>query len=137
MNLWLTRLKEPVPAGLETPAELARFELSRAFPDVQVELAEQSAMGEGYRIDPLPGGSIRITGGSTGVLYGAYRLILDRFCGETAAAVESAPKYALRMIDCWDNPDGTIERGYAGHSLFFRDLSDALYCINIPFHITS
>ena len=121
MNLWLTRLKEPVPAGLETPAELARFELSRAFPDAQVELAEQSAMGEGYRIDPLPGGSIRITGGSTGVLYGAYRLILDRFCGETAAAVESAPKYALRMIDCWDNPDGTIERGYAGHSLFFRD----------------
>ena len=121
MNLWLTRLKEPVPAGLETPAELARFELSRAFPDAQVELAEQSAMGEGYRIDPLPGGSIRITGGSTGVLYGAYRLILDRFCGETAAAVESAPKYALRMIDCWDNPDGTIERGYAGRSLFFRD----------------
>ena len=121
MNLWLTRLKEPVPAGLETPAELARFELSRAFPDVQVELAEQSAMGEGYRIDPLPGGSIRITGGSTGVLYGAYRLILDRFCGETATAVESAPKYALRMIDCWDNPDGTIERGYAGRSLFFRD----------------
>ena len=121
MNLWLTRLKEPVPAGLETPAELARFELSRAFPDAQVELAEHSAMGEGYRIDPLPGGSIRITGGSTGVLYGAYRLILDRFCGETAAAVESAPKYALRMIDCWDNPDGTIERGYAGRSLFFRD----------------
>ena len=121
MNLWLTRLKEPVPAGLETPAELARFELSRAFPDAQVELAEQSAMGEGYRIDSLPGGSIRITGGSTGVLYGAYRLILDRFCGETAAAAESAPKYALRMIDCWDNPDGTIERGYAGRSLFFRD----------------
>ena len=39
MNLWLTRLKEPVPAGLKTPAELARFELSRAFPDAQVELA--------------------------------------------------------------------------------------------------
>ncbi len=120
MNLWLTRLKDPVPAGLKSPAELAGFELSHALPDTQVILREQPALNEGYRIEPLPGG-FRITGGHTGLLYGAWRLIMDRLCGEASAAViDSAPKYAMRMIDCWDNPDGTVERGYAGRSLFFR-----------------
>ena len=122
MNLWLSQLKDPVPDGLKTPAELARFELSHALPDPAVTLAEDASLGDGYRIEPLADGGLRIAGGSTGLLYGAYRLILDRLCGETISdSVESAPKYALRMIDCWDNPDGTIERGYAGRSLFFAD----------------
>ena len=30
----------------------------------------------------------------------------------------SAPRVKLRMLDHWDNLDGTIERGYAGHSLW-------------------
>ena len=120
MNLWLSQLKDPVPDGLKTPAELARFELSHALPDPAVTLAEDASLGDGYRIEALDDGSFHIAGGSTGLLYGAYRLILDRLCGETISdSVESAPKYALRMIDCWDNPDGTIERGYAGRSLFF------------------
>ncbi len=122
MNLWLSQLKDPVPDGLKTPAELARFELSHALPDPAVTLAEDASLGDGYRIEALDDGSFHIAGGSTGLLYGAYRLILDRLCGETISdSVESAPKYALRMIDCWDNPDGTIERGYAGRSLFFAD----------------
>ena len=122
MNLWLSQLKDPVPDGLKTPAELARFELSHALPDPAVTLAEDASLGDGYRIEALDDGSFHIAGGSTGLLYGAYRLILDRLCGETIPdSVESAPKYALRMIDCWDNPDGTIERGYAGRSLFFAD----------------
>ena len=120
MNLWLSQLKDPVPDGLKTPAELARFELSHALPDPAVTLAEDASLGDGYRIEALDDGSFHIAGGSTGLLYGAYRLILDSLCGETIPdSVESAPKYALRMIDCWDNPDGTIERGYAGRSLFF------------------
>lgn len=120
MNLWLSQLKDPVPDGLKTPAELARFELSHALPDPAITLAEDASLGDGYRIEALDDGSFHIAGGSTGLLYGAYRLILDRLCGETISdSVESAPKYALRMIDCWDNPDGTIERGYAGRSLFF------------------
>ena len=120
MNLWLSQLKDPVPDGLKTPAELARFELSHALPDPAVTLAEDASLGDGYRIEALDDGSFHIAGGSTGLLYGAYRLILDSLCGETISdSVESAPKYALRMIDCWDNPDGTIERGYAGRSLFF------------------
>ena len=122
MNLWLTRLKDPVPAGLKTPADLAGFELSCALPDTLVTLEEQPALGEGYRIESLPGSGFRITGGNTGLLYGSWHLIMDRLCSKTPTTpVISAPKYALRMIDCWDNPDGSVERGYSGHSLFFRN----------------
>ena len=32
-----------------------------------------------------------------------------------------APAYPLRMIDHWDNMDGTVERGYAGKSIFFAN----------------
>jgi len=28
--------------------------------------------------------------------------------------------FTLRLLDHWDNPDGTIERGYAGHSIFWK-----------------
>ena len=121
MNLWLDRLCRDVPADLRSPAELARFELDHTLPGFTVELLEQPDMGDAYMLDPLGGGTFRLTGGPSGLLYGAYRLIADSLCGETPAApVCSSPKYALRMINCWDNADGTVERGYAGGSLFFE-----------------
>ena len=120
MKLWLNRLTREVPAGLKSPAELARFELASALPDVTVTLEEQSGMGDSWRME-ASGNGFRLTGGATGLLYAAYRLIAGSLCGETfPGTLASAPVYALRMIDCWDNPDGSIERGYAGKSLFFR-----------------
>ncbi|MDR1764500.1 MAG: hypothetical protein LBR77_00085, partial [Lachnospiraceae bacterium] len=32
---------------------------------------------------------------------------------------ESAPRHPIRMLNHWDNFDGSIERGYAGDSIFF------------------
>ena len=122
MKLWLRQLKQDVPADLNTPCDLARFELESAMPGIPVELCEQAAMGDAYAIDPMDGNSYRISGGSTGLLYGTYRLITDCLCGiSVSSPMSSAPKYALRMINCWDNADGEIERGYAGRSLFFRN----------------
>ncbi len=120
MNLWLKRLSAPVPAGLESPADLARSELESA--GIPAELAEDPSMGDAYRIDPQEGGLFRLAGGRTGLLYAAYRLITARLCGEQILSpLSDAPKYALRMIDCWDNMDGSIERGYSGRSLFFEN----------------
>jgi alpha-glucuronidase len=58
--------------------------------------------------------------GAKGVLYGAFHFL--RLAG-TGARVEGLqvrerPRIALRMLDHWDNLDGTIERGYAGRSLW-------------------
>ncbi len=36
------------------------------------------------------------------------------------------PSYELRLLDHWDNLNGTIERGYAGHSIFWRSGKDSL-----------
>ena len=119
MNLWLGRLSPAVPADLSSPAALARYELDSA--GIPASLQEDPSMADAYRIDPLQDGSFRLTGGQTGLLYAAYRLITSRLCGESiSGSLSSAPKYALRMINCWDNMDGSIERGYSGCSLFFE-----------------
>ncbi|HVZ99164.1 MAG TPA: alpha-glucuronidase family glycosyl hydrolase [Caulobacterales bacterium] len=55
-----------------------------------------------------------------GVLYGAYaylRLVQTRQPLDHLD-IASAPRIALRTLDHWDNLDGTIERGYAGHSIW-------------------
>ena len=117
MNLWLNRLSKDVPADLKTPLEAARYELESA--GISAVLREDPALGEAYRIEPAADGSFVLSGGQRGLLYAAYRLIFDRLCGEPSAAVSASPKYALRMIDCWDNMAGDVERGYAGRSLFF------------------
>ena len=122
MNLWLSKLGKTPPVTLRTPAETARFELESFFPHIPFDLYEQPHMGDAYQIVPGNDGSFSITGGITGLLYGAYRLIMDTLCGKAlTGTVTSAPKYSLRMINCWDNADGEIERGYAGRSLFFRN----------------
>ena len=122
MNLWLEKLESDIPDSLKKPQETALFELESFFPGTSFDLCEQPGMGDAYRIENTAAGSFRLTGGSTGLLYGAYRLIADRLCGlDVTLPVVSSPKYTLRMINCWDNADGEIERGYAGRSLFFRN----------------
>ena len=39
---------------------------------------------------------------------------------DTLSVIEN-PANKLRMINHWDNLDGSVERGYAGESIFFRD----------------
>ena len=122
MNLWLGKFGKTPPLALKTPAETADYELKSFFPHIPFDLFEQEDMGDAYQIEAGDNGSFRITGGSTGLMYGAYRLIMDSLCGKVlSGSITSVPKYSLRMINCWDNADGEIERGYAGHSLFFRN----------------
>ena len=49
-----------------------------------------------------------------GLLYGRYAWLR----GEQG---ESHPYYKLRILNHWDNLDGSIERGYAGNSIFWND----------------
>ena len=122
MKLWLNQLKKNIPSGLGSPVELARFELESAFPGVSFNLCVQDSMGDAYRIDPQGPDHFLLTGGNTGLLYAAYRFIEDSLCGKPiSGTVSSSPVYALRMVNCWDNADGEIERGYSGRSLFFRE----------------
>jgi alpha-glucuronidase len=61
--------------------------------------------------------------GEAGALYGAFHLLRLIQTGRPIAKVLIAerPRLQLRLLDHWDNLDGTIERGYAGRSLWNWD----------------
>ena len=65
---------------------------------------------DGYRIS----GRTVTARTELGLLYGRYALLR----GEQG---ESHPYYKLRILNHWDNIDGSIERGYAGKSIFWND----------------
>lgn len=55
-----------------------------------------------------------------GALYGAYALLRRQQTGEPVSGVVSNPSYERRILDHWDNLDGSVERGYAGNSIFWH-----------------
>ena len=102
-----------------SPSRLANLELRKNIPDQFFQLNCISDMGESFVIDRMTDGWI-LTGGEAGILYGAYEILRSRFSQtKLPDHLESSPRYSFRMIDCWDNMDGSVERGYAGRSLFF------------------
>lgn len=56
----------------------------------------------------------------TGLLYGAFRLLelAEQGARLDALDLRSAPKLQLRVLNHWDNLDRTVERGYAGQSIW-------------------
>jgi alpha-glucuronidase len=58
--------------------------------------------------------------GEVGVLYGVYHYLRLLETGENVSALDitERPRIDRRLLDHWDNLDGTIERGYAGRSLW-------------------
>jgi alpha-glucuronidase len=58
-----------------------------------------------------------------GVLYGTFQLLrnLQMERPVRSLTIRSAPKIQLRMLDHWDNLDRSVERGYAGRSLWEWD----------------
>lgn len=63
---------------------------------------------------------------AAGLLYGFYHLIFKLSKGEPIVHVVDVPQCPLRMINHWDNMDeldhmGSVERGYSGKSIFFRN----------------
>ncbi len=59
----------------------------------------------------------------TGLLYGAYHLLRLQATGQPINPTEQHPSFALRLLNHWDNLDGSIERGYAGRSIFWSNPS--------------
>lgn len=72
------------------------------------------------------GGNVRLelrSASGAGILYGVFHLLRGIALGLAPAEMvtEETPVNRLRMINHWDNADGTIERGYAGQSIFYRN----------------
>lgn len=86
--------------------------------DTERELGE-----EGYEICEKDGTLAIISGGDRGLLYGCFACIrlLQRAEDLRGARIRKTPSAPLRMLNHWDNIDGSIERGYSGESFFFQD----------------
>ena len=81
---------------------------------------------EGYRIVAGDGRCTLESGGQRGMLYGVFALLRQlQLSGGSFEAFswekEAAPDNPLRMLNHWDNLDGSIERGYSGKSFFFEN----------------
>jgi alpha-glucuronidase len=58
---------------------------------------------------------------SRGELYGVFHLLEQIAQHNPFADDAESPSAPIRWINQWDNFDGTIERGYAGRSIFYAD----------------
>jgi alpha-glucuronidase len=79
---------------------------------------------EGFVIRSLAGRWVALGAHSDrGVLYAVFRFLqmLQSGVPVDELRLAEAPANGMRMINHWDNMDGSIERGYAGRSIFFRD----------------
>jgi alpha-glucuronidase len=98
--------------------------VQRVFPDVKLP---GDLIADGYFLKDLVQNKHRIllicALNERGVLYGAFgflrRLALHQSLDQMAE--ENQPYQNLRWVNEWDNLDGSIERGYAGRSIFFSD----------------
>ena len=75
---------------------------------------------EGYRIQ-ISGGNLVVSSKSeSGILYGTFALLrhMQMQLPVKGLNLTSNPKVRYRMLNHWDNVDGTVERGYAGSSLW-------------------
>ena len=121
-------------------AKIAKQELENNWRGKNVELKIDKALnlGEGYNIYARPaqqGDNIQYEATITasnpiGLLYGAYELIrlqnTDAYNTGSgnqqnfSKAIDETekPQVGLRILNHWDNLDGSIERGYAGKSIF-------------------
>ena len=79
---------------------------------------------EGYLIETadVGGKAAIVVAGNTdaGVLRGAFALLRHLQCHRPVAglALSGTPRIRRRLLNHWDNMDGTVERGYAGRSLW-------------------
>lgn len=75
---------------------------------------------EGYRIIKKQNNITIASKSDAGVLYGAFALLRQIQTGQPIdnLALTSNPKIQYRLLNHWDNTNGTIERGYAGGTLW-------------------
>lgn len=112
--------------------DVAKNELKDNWTGQSVELVidkKLKSLKDGYQIKTA-GRKITISSPEDkGLLYGVYHLLRLQQTGENLdnLNIEEKPSFDIRILNHWDNLDGTVERGYAGYSLWkWDELPDVL-----------
>lgn len=99
---------------------IAKDELTKYYKgkEVSIRIDPLLNLGEGYMLTD----SSIIASSSIGILYGAYDLLRLQETGKLSHLSKTEkPAVNLRILNHWDNLDGSIERGYAGKSIWKWD----------------
>jgi len=131
-NLWLraksTSTVKVVNSKKSATLDIARQELLQGWQGkAQASIAftvkpDKLIKGDGFKLS-----STGIQANTDlGILYGVYELLRRQQTGEQIKEEVMNPSYDRRILDHWDNINGTIERGYAGRSIFWRHGLDSL-----------
>lgn len=99
---------------------IAKDELTKYYKgkEVSIRVDPLLNLGEGYMLTD----SSIIASNSIGILYGAYDLLRLQETGNLSHLSKTEkPAVTLRILNHWDNLDGSIERGYAGKSIWKWD----------------
>ncbi len=80
----------------------------------------KNLIDDGFAIASLNGNIVINAKTPSGILYGAFELLRNIQTGKSLSklSIISNPKVKLRMLNHWDNANGTVERGYAGSSMW-------------------
>ncbi|MDT0676517.1 alpha-glucuronidase family glycosyl hydrolase [Autumnicola musiva] len=77
---------------------------------------------EGYKITTINNGNTIVISGNSEIalLYGTYGFLreMQQWNDISALNIEDKPKIQKRVLNHWDNLDRTVERGYAGFSIW-------------------
>lgn len=99
---------------------IAKDELTKYYKgkEVSIRIDPLLNLGEGYMLTD----SSIIASSSIGILYGAYDLLRLQETGNLSHLSKTEkPAVNLRILNHWDNLDDSIERGYAGKSIWKWD----------------
>lgn len=114
----MTGIAPAVTAGAVTLREE-----SKAFVGEIRLLLTEGMEREAYRVREEEGILTVEASDSFGILYGTFELIRQMQMEQPLKGIHigKKPEMPLRMLNHWDNMDGSIERGYAGNSFFFKE----------------
>ena len=130
-NLWLRDVHE-APCG-DGELSLSGFDAQNTIVKNATALLNGRISLEVLRDGQLPpeGFGIRLAEGSlclaaadeSGLLYGVFHILRQMAMQRPPEAWQTlqSPDIRNRILNHWDNMDGSIERGYAGRSFFFQD----------------
>src|SRR5574344_1875193 len=128
-SLWFNSLGDQ---GLQlsvekTTSDIAKNEIENNWKGKQkidlvvLEKSDDSLGKEGFRIG-FQKKSVKIEANTEiGVLYGVYHLIRlqeTQSLPQPNDVITEVPAFEYRVLNHWDNPNGTVERGFAGKSLW-------------------
>ena len=107
----------------------ALTELQTYWQGGSVVLKLQKGMAkDGYSIKSQGRKTVIAATNDAGLLYGAYHLLRLQQTGQSCANLDISeqPAYDLRILNHWDNPNGTVERGFAGRSIFVNPVPERM-----------